>query len=481
MVLLLATVTAVPASASTARATRAGTDAPRPNVVFVLTDDLDATGGPFWKALPKTRALVADRGTTFDNAFVTDPVCCPARGTILTGEYPHNSGVWSSYTESIGGAENRTMGARMQAAGYSTAFVGKYLNGYELAADRVPPGWDEWFGLADGFLKGFAYRANHNGTIESFGKKPRDYQTDVLARVSTAFVDRATADASPFLLFVSPSAPHSPIGPAPRDAGNPFADDRLPRRPNFDEADVSDKPTWLREGVHRLDVATRAKETDRYRDAMGSLYAVDDLVDRIARRLRAHGALDDTVFVFTSDNGMNRGAHRLTAKATPYEESIRVPLAIAGPGVPHGTDHRMVTHADLAPTVYELAGLPVPADVDGRSIAPFDGDTPWRTEFLVEYRQKLLQTLDDVREAVAADRLRFLVPTWRALRTRDWLYVQWYAGDEHEYELYDLARDPYQLDNLLATPEGVAQHRATTDELQARLDVLGDCAGAACG
>jgi N-acetylglucosamine-6-sulfatase len=473
--------------------------AERPNFVFVLVDDLDATGGPYWDAMPKTRALIADRGLRFTRAFAPDPLCCPARATILSGMYPHNTGVWTEadggYEQFAAGVGDRTIGVRLKDAGYTTAFAGKYVNGYERDFAGVPPGWDEWFGLGGSFLDGYSYKANHNGRIESYGSGVEDYQTDVLSREGTSFVQSTEAtDTKPFFLFLSPSAPHWPMKPARRHAHNQFADDALPRRANFDESDVSDKPFWLREGVKRLDRAAIAQETERYRRGMGTLFAVDDMVAKLAAKLKANGEFDHTVFVFTSDNGYNRGAHRLRNKMAPYEESLRVPLAIAGPGVRRGRENRLVTHTDFAPTLLDMAGVPVPDDIDGRSMSPLlrDRRGPWRTDFLSEFHGDynvflFVHTLADVRRAIAdgwfislVPKTGTIVPTYRAVRTKDWLYVEWYAGDEHDYELYDMRTDPYQLSNLLATPAGALERASTTAALQARLDALAVCRGVSC-
>jgi N-acetylglucosamine-6-sulfatase len=471
----------------------------RPNFVFVLVDDLDETGGPYWDAMPKTRALIADRGLRFTRAFAPDPLCCPARATILTGMYPHNTGVWTEadggYEEFAAGVEEKTLAVRLREAGYTTAFAGKYVNGYERDFDAVPPGWDEWFGLGGNFLDGYGYKVNHNGKVESRGSAAKDYQTDVLSREAMSFVQGTEAtDRRPFLLFLAPSAPHWPMKPARRHAHNQFSDDALPRRANFNEADVSDKPYWLREGVSELDDAAIAKETQRYRRGMGTLLAVDDMVAGLADRLKANGEFEDTVFVFTSDNGYNRGAHRLRNKMAPYEESIRIPLAIAGSGIRTGRENRFVTHTDFAPTLLDMAGVTVPDDIDGRSLSPLlrDRKGPWRTDFLSEFHGDyhpfvFVRTLADVQGAIRDGWFKSLVPirgtfvpTYRAVRDKDWLYVEWYAGDEHDYELYDMHSDPYQLSNLVATPGGAAQHATTTAALQGRLEALAMCRGISC-
>jgi N-acetylglucosamine-6-sulfatase len=478
----------------------------RPNLVLIVLDDLDDTGAPYWDVMPKTRELIADRGVQFTNSFATDPMCCPARATILSGQYPHNNGVVTASDVNIppdvlGGeitdgsaieifardAEKRSIAVRLHESGYRTAFLGKYLNGYELAPDYVPPGWDEWFGLGGSFLDGYGYVANHNGSKESYGNDVADYQTDVLAQQAFEFLTNAEAeDADPFLLTLWPSAPHAPIGPAPRHEDNEFADDHLPTRPNFNEQDVSDKPSWLREGVPQLDAAGRRHEAERYRNGLGSLVAVDDMIAKLGEKLDENDELDDTVFIFTSDNGQNRGAHRLPQKMAPYEESIRVPLAIAGPNVPNGTEDRLVTHADVAPTLLDLAGVALPDELDGRSLLPLlQGSEPrWRQDFLVEFYGLYhayiqLHTANDVAYFIDGGET-LSVPSYRAVRSTDYLYVEWYGGDVHEYELYDLEADPYQLTNLLATPDGAEEYASTRAALQARLDELAVCAGASC-
>jgi N-acetylglucosamine-6-sulfatase len=464
----------------------------RPNIVFVLADDLDATS-PYWEAMPKTRALIRDRGLVFDNAFVTNPVCAPSRATILTGLYSHNNGVYASdggaaYSAFAATAETRTMAVRLHDAGYTTAFLGKYVNGYERTPQAVPPGWDEWFGLAGDFTDGYTYTANHNGRIVSYGTAEDDYQTDVLSRHAGSFVrQREAKDDKPLFLFLAPSAGHWSMKPAPRHATNPFADAGLPRRPNFNEDDLSDKPLWLRQGGWELDVNSPSGETEHYRRAMGSLLAVDDMVGAVADELRESGELDETIFVFTSDNGYNRGAHRLHNKLAPYEESIRVPLAVAGPGVRKGVDDRLVINTDLAPSVLALAGVTAQNDTDGRSLVPLlrGEDVSWRTDFLLEYRGDYstfvsVRTLADVRSRIERDGSVDYMPSYLGLRSQEWLYVEWYEGDEHEIELYDMSDDPYQLTNLVATAESAARHTTITDGLHARLVALAACNGAPC-
>jgi arylsulfatase A-like enzyme len=462
----------------------------RPNIVVVLVDDLD-TKIDYWSAMPKTAKLLRDRGLVFRNAFVTDPVCAPSRATLLTGLYPHNNGVLDAptgndaYKAFAATAESRSVAVALHDDDYRTGFIGKYVNGYELTPNAVPPGWDEWFGLAGTFLDGYTYDANHNGRIEHFGKRASDYQTDVLTRTARHFVADAPRR-DPLFLYLSPSAPHSSIDAARRDANNPYAHASLPTTKNFNEADLSDKPTWLRDGGWPLVSPTHGDEATRYRHAMGSLYAVDDMVASTAAELRRSGRLDNTVFVFMSDNGMNRGSHRLPEKLAPYEESIRVPLVVAGPGIRHGTDDHFVTNLDLTPTLLDLAGLPS-SGRDGRSIVPLLRNQPvqWNDEMLVEHRARYssyiqVLTLADVQNRIAHDGTEDYVPSYLAIRNDRWLYVRWYEGDAHEYELYDLKKDPAEMQNLLASPTPSPAIEATAEALAARLDALSTCAGASC-
>jgi arylsulfatase A-like enzyme len=464
-----------------------------PNIVMVLTDDLDQMVSPFWDAMPKTKALLADNGLTFEDSFAPDPICCPARATILTGKYGHNSGVLDitppdgGYGAFVGHGENDTIATRLRAAGWLTGYYGKYLNGYESDPTHVPPGWAHWFGLTGTFYDGYTYGANDNGTMRTYGDADTDYQTDVLTAESTKFIQSAEkSDGNPFLLFVAPTAPHWPMPPAPRHATNPFQAYSQPAAPNDDEADVSDKPSWLRDGVPNLGYNQLLGNVIDYQYRLGSLMAVDDMVSSIVSTLQATHELDKTYLVFTSDNGYNLGAHRLLSKMAPYEESIRVPLVVRGPGVVTGTDTHIVAQQDFAPTFLDIAGVPIPDAMDGRSFLPLlhGQSTAWRSDLLAEYNNTdffgaTLDTRADVANAIAAGTF-ISVPTYRALRTEQYLYVQWYRGSDHEYELYDLDNDPYELDNLIATPDGAAAHADVTALLQNRLTQLASCVGTSC-
>ncbi|PYQ08414.1 MAG: hypothetical protein DMF82_01535 [Acidobacteria bacterium] len=457
-------------AAGCARARPAAAPAPasplRPNLILVVTDDMAAED---LDHLPRIKSLLVDRGVTFTRAFVTDSVCTPSRASILTGRYAHNHGALDN-TLPLGGfkkfredgREALTFAIWLQAAGYRTALVGKYLNGYPGSEHRyVPPGWDEWYGL---FFPEpyYDYEVNHHGLLERHGDQPADYQTDVLAGRAVEFVSQLPSggERRPFLLYLAPHAPHQPDRPAPRHE-MAFAGLRAPRPPSFDEEDVSAKPGWVRaqprftpEVVDRID--------DLYRRRLRTLLAVDEMIERILQALAARGELDSTYVFLTSDNGFQLGAHRLDhGKGDAYEESIRVPLVVRGPGVPPGTCEEPVLNIDFAPTLAELAGAAAPAGVDGRSFAPLlHGRAPaggkWRTDFLVEH-----WTADEGG-----------IPPYSALRSRSHLYVEY---PEDERELYDLRADPYELHNVHAAADPSRRER-----LSRRLAALKACAGATC-
>jgi len=352
------------------------TAAPRPNIVFVLTDDMalrDLT------VMPKLNALVAARGTTFSSYFVTDSLCCPSRSSILRGQFVHDHHTLGNQPPDGGfqkfhaaGNEKSTVATWLKAAGYRTALMGKYLNGYPstVAQNYVPPGWDEWDSPSRGGYGEFNYLLNENGRLVQHGSAPADYLVDVMARKSVAFIDGAVAAKQPFFLYLATFAPHQPATPAPRHA-NLFPNATAPRDASFDEADVSDKPAFIR-ALARLRPRQIANIDNLYRKRIQSLQSVDEMIETIVRELQRLGALDNTYIVFTSDNGFHLGNHRMPmGKQTAYETDIHVPLLVRGPGVAAGaTRDELVVETDLAPTFAAWAGAAAPAFVDGRSLAP---------------------------------------------------------------------------------------------------------------
>ena len=479
----------------------------KPNVIMILTDDLDAAS---ISRMPNLRSLLVEEGTTFENAFVTDPLCCPSRATILRGQYAHNHEILGNEPPNGGfekfrtlGRQNSTVATWLQDAGYRTVLVGKYMNGYDTT--YVPPGWDEWYGIAGNYK---STDLNENGEIVSYD--PESYHLDdVLAGKAVDFVeDRGRGGAptlfrpeKPFFMWLGTTAPHAPAEPATRHE-EALADVSLPRPPSFDEGDVSEKPAWIADNPP-LNPEQVARAEQLYLNRVRAMLAVDDMIGRLVRALEESGELENTYLIFTSDNGFHLGQHRLTSgKWTAYEEDIRVPLIVRGPGVPEGRslDH-LVLNNDLAPTFAELAGAETPEFVDGRSLAPLLGDDPppmeeWRSAFLVEAMAEAAdipesvdvgageviplltgdtQPSEDQRRASPLDEApldKAGRPGLEAVRTQDRLYVEYETG---ESELYYLEEDPYQLDN--------AYEDAGLDDLwrlEGWLSELRDCAGEDC-
>lgn len=462
--LLLLTVLSGAFAAGQVAAEEARAASARPNIVLILTDDEDVASHAY---MPKTRALLEAQGTTFDNFFVTNSFCCPSRVTILRGQYPHNTQIQGIQPPTGGFAKFRNLGHQsstlatwLDAAGYHTAYLGKYLNQYVPEQDGVPPGWDDWHVGSDNFSN-YNYTLNENGRIVAYGESAEDYLTDVVARKSVAIIERAAAAGEPFFLHISTYAPHSPSTWAPRHDGL-FEDVPLPRPPSFDEPDVSDKPAIVRELPPMSEAQIAAMEF-HYQSRLRSLQAVDDLVESVVGALERAGVLDDTYVVYTSDNGHHMGEHRMIAgKTTAYEEDIRVPMVVRGPGVAAGARiEAMALNNDLAPTFAAIAGIEPPAFVDGRSLLPLfeDPKQPWRRSFLIQRRE--LET----HEMTGAAR-------YDAIRTEGWTYVQYGDG---ERELYNVEEDPYQLESLIGRAEPWL-----VELLAMRLAELMNCAGRDC-
>jgi N-acetylglucosamine-6-sulfatase len=410
--------------------------------------------------MPELRSSVIEEGASFQNTFISYPLCCPSRATILTGLYAHNHDVRGNAPPDGGfqkfrseGYEESTIAVRLQQSGYETGLFGEYLN-YYLDEDptHVPPGWDEWHARGD--IAYYEYELNENGEIVSYGNNTEDYFTDVLTRKATDFVRRVTADSQPFFLYLAPAAPHEPAIPATRHQGA-FADEEAPRSPSFDEEDVSDKPSWIRE-IDSLSDEQISEIDDRYRNWLATMLAVDEMVASLVQELRVAGELDNTFIFFTSDNGYHQGEHLIDyGKNTPYEESARVPLFVRGPRVLAGSKvERLALNTDFAPTFADLAGIEFSAD--GRSLAPLlrGEDHAWRSAVLLE-------GFPDENP-----------PSYGAVRTETHKYVEY---DNGETELYDLEADPYELENLpkITNPSLVA-------DLNTKLNALRSCVGDEC-
>ncbi len=526
---ILGTIGAALALAAPAASAQQGRADGPPNVLVVMTDDetyRDAQLMPNFRRLERA-------GTTFTNAFASYPICCPARATFLTGQYAHNHGVKGNFFATGGGFDSfreqgNTLPVWLQEAGYETAFVGKYLNEYGgRDPELVPPGWDDWHGLVDfSTYNYFNWAINENGTLRYHGdrdyvdalielahaaatdridsptegvalvlelfepfeytgtEEERDYSPDVTGRIANRALTRMAAGERPFFLYYAPIASHnesdfeevggireiapSPDPRPPARYAHTYDDLPLPRDPSFDEEDVSDKPEGVR-GRDRLSEETIEELTENNRGRLGSLRAADDALGRMLATLARAGELDNTIVIYTTDQGYLQGQHRIDDnKYIPYEPSIQVPLVIAGPGVPRGeVVEELVGAHDLTPTIVDAAGAKAGRQADGVSLLPRLGGEP------LPDRDLLLEALaPEVQFEIGNEIVDAHVPYY-GVRTERYKYIRWSFGDE---ELYDLARDPYELENLAADP-GAQELKA---RLAARAAALRACAGSGC-
>jgi len=454
------------------------TEIEHPNIILVLTDDLNSIDLQY---MPKTLELIGAQGATFNQHIINMPLCCPSRASILRGQYSHNTHITDNEKPEGGfekfyelGLEKSTVAVWLQDAGYHTALFGKYLNGYPADAPKtyIPPGWTEWYSpngdsrYADAAYRGFDYTVNENGTSVSYGSKPEDYATDVLGGKALDFIERNLKSGAPFFAYISTYAPHSPSTPAPRHA-NLFTDLLLPRPPSFNEEEIKDKGRFFKQNPLLTEADIKGLE-EKYRLRVQSVQAVDELVANIYATLEQNNALKNTYVIFTSDNGFHLGQHRLLAgKNTPFEEDIHVPLLIRGPGIEPGlTIDRLTSNIDFAPTFAELAGIQPPAFVDGRSLIPLlqrKSFSSWRNVVVIERGgYQLSQTPTNMlvslpvpnqngeREPLDSPFDNQVGGNFKGLRTLQYAYVEFQNGD---VELYDLENDPYELQNLASTAD----------------------------
>jgi arylsulfatase A-like enzyme len=464
--------------------------AEQPNIILILVDDLDAHPATL-ATMPNLQQLLVAQGASFANSIVPIALCCPSRVSLLTGQYAHNHDIVANAYPEGGflrtyefGLEGQTIAATLQASGYHTALIGKYLNGYPANKGAyVPPGWDEW-AVVSGGMQYYNYVLNENGSLVTYGTVRKDYLTDVLTNKTIDFLGRMNMDA-PFFLLVAPYTPHDPATPAYRHR-ELFGDAKVPRSLAFNEQDVGDKPAYVA-SLPRLSKEQIAEIDGLYRQRLRALQAVDELLGQIVLKLEEAGLLENTYILFTNDNGYHLGQHRLErGKQTPYEEAIRVPLVVRGPGVPPGvTRPEVVSNIDLAPTFAELAGLD-PLDIptfDGRSLVPLlrakVKNPPWRQVTLFEHPNRPQNppfdpsgASEDPDELLHPAAVQIVKPEFFGLRTVRYKYIEYETG---EFELYDLNEDPEELDNLAASADP-----ALLQKFAIWLGNLRQCAGASC-
>lgn len=372
----------------------------KPNMVLVLTDDLDLELGSM-KALVRTQSLLGEGGVTFANTYVTTPLCCPSRSSILTGRYAHNAHVANNSLAGNcsslmwqRGPEREAFVVALQAAGYETFYAGKYLNkyGYKRAGgvEHVPVGWDHWAGLVGNSVY-YNYTLSVNGVAEKHGDDPnKDYLTDVMTAKALSFLEKRRDPSRPFFMMLSPPAPHQPFTPATRHK-RAFPDLKAPRTPAFNSSANGTKHWIVRRAVHPIPEEVVSWIDEAYRNRLRTLLSVDEMVADIIHSLASKLLLNNTYVFFTSDNGYHLGQFSQPKdKRQPYETDIHVPLLVRGPGVEAGRVEKGVAlNVDLAPTFLDLAGLPPKENMDGVSLKPLlhtKGDSNWpRHAFLVEY------------------------------------------------------------------------------------------------
>jgi len=419
----------------------------RPNIIVIMTDDQ-----PFHTVayMPTVMKELIPKSVNFTNGFVTTPLCCPSRVSILTGEYVHNHHVFTDRMP-MGGApkfnDTASIATWMKDAGYRTAYFGKYLNGYDglKPAGYVPPGWDEWGVFYSNRLEPadddvgnlqyyFNFSLSENGKIVKYPRSKANFGADVLTKKSVDFINQARDE--PFFLFVGYYNPHSPYVSAPRHsdtfrAGSDWNWIQY-RPPDFNEKDISDKPAYLGD----ISPLSETKLDASHKQILRSLLSVDDGVASILNALHKTGLGEKTIIFYLTDNGTTVGDHRFgIAKNCPYEACLKVPFIVYAPGmIPARSDDHLVANIDLAPTFIDLAGGSIPKSINGMSLLPLlkDSHAVWRDDLLFEHWP--------TEEGVGS-----MVPEFYAVRNAEWKYVEYVTGEK---ELYDLVNDPYELNNL---------------------------------
>lgn len=442
-----------------------------PNIVFVLSDDQTLADQ---SVMTKTNSLLGANGSTFTRFYNEHGLCCPARATLLTGQYEHNHGVVENNPPNGGYTKldhTRTLAVWMQQGGYYTAYIGKYLNGLGQDAGTTwqtrPPGWNNWQPLIKTYRM-YKWDMNDNGVFFEAGEAPTDYQTDALASRAEGVILQRAANPQPFFLMVAPASPHKEsntpapmedtVRPAPRHL-NAFVTMELPKSPSYDEADVSDKPRWIRE-MPRITPEVEAEITTRFRNRREALLALDDMVERIVNALKTIGQLENTMIIYSSDNGYHLGEHRIADnKNEIYEESLKVPLLIRGGGFPVGAVvNQLVSNIDIAPTILAVAKVrTVNRVIDGRDLLPLALDAnkgKGRSVKISAYHG------ENRAHGVLTD--------------KGWKLVEHDRGQNNE--MYDLNTDPHELANLYYNPN----YTQTKAQLTGQLQVLKTCAGTTC-
>lgn len=421
----------------------------KPNIVVINLDDMRTDSLQY---MPKVKRWLQDAGTTFPNGYVSTPSCCPSRASLMSGRYVHNNRQFQHLV--LGFDLNLTTQRYLHDNGYFTGHAGKFL--HWLSLSQVAPYWDRWMYFKGGYdnvqmnTDGRTQRSNGYSTTITFDRGI-DYIRDFESR----------NDSKPFYIHLTPVAPHSPSTPEAKYVGASVP--AMQTVPSIDEADRSDKPSFVK---NRNNTAASLSGT---RAAMiRTLYSVDDQVDRLMLELQAKNELDNTLVIFTSDNGYMWGEHKLSSKFLPYKEAVSVPFIMRWPGhiAAGATDNRMVTHVDVSPTLLAAAGIT-------QNYVAYDGK-----DILSGYSRPQALT-----EYYYDEGNGNKIPTWAAIRTPSYLYVEYYALNNSTSgvsfrEYYDMVNDPYQLNNLFGDSSTANDPNASV--LSAQLQAAKNCVGSAC-
>ena len=463
VVLAVALSLGAAALGGSARAAKAAAPSTQPNIVYVVTDD--QTYESMAMGMPRLAAGAYGNWVSFSDAVVNVANCCPSRTTVLTGQTASNHGViGNGFGSSLD--DTNTLATWLDDAGYNTTLIGKYLNGYpwDRPASYIPPGWDRWFAYnpRDSDPASESYVVNDQGRSVTYGSRARDYSTDVFRDKA---LDVLRSAPEPFFLQLATLAPHRPFQRAPRHRGR-YTGVPVTEPPSFDEADVSDKPEWVR-ALPALTRSQRGRMDSDRRKAWEALLAVDEAITALLDQLAASGRLDNTVVVVTSDNSLSFGEHRWReAKNCAYEACVHVPLLVRYPGAVARTVPDVVGNVDLAPTFVDLAGATARRPPDGFSLVPLLSGTGGRPdEILLEKPRGSGAGGDPSPGDPGGSDPGGPVTPYEGVRTARWKYVEYRSG---ERELYDLDADPDELQNLYGRP-GL---RAVTDDLAARVTRL---------
>lgn len=429
--LLIAALFLVPLSARAQASAIIGEDVP-PNILIIVTDDqregLDV--------MPDTLKWFADGGTEYTNAFATTPLCCPARASIMTGRYAHNTGVRTN-RDAPALDQQTTLQYFLSNAGFKTAIFGKFLNSWPLSEN--PPHFDDWAIFATARHSYSGGQWNVDGSVVTVD----DYATEFIAERAESFIEESSGD--PWFLYLAPPNPHKPFTPEPQ-----YADAEVPPwegNPAVFEEDRSDKPPYVQASSDTFE------DGDALRTAqLRALMSADDMVDDVMSILEDSGQLDNTLALFISDNGYLWAEHGITGKRVPYLQSVRVPMFARWTGqiAAGATEDKLVANIDIAPTVLDAVGLPPPfaPPMDGRSLLTVNERDRMLTEHYVGGGD------DDAPEGP--------FPPWASLITPTAQYVEYYddAGTVTFTEYYDLINDPWQLENLVLPPPDLPAHLA---------------------